>query len=232
MTLENRLNNLPIACSEFFAKLQNNNNKAWFEKNRDEYEQNILEPGRLFVELMAERLYTLSPDIIADPRINQSIFRLFRDTRFSKDKTPYKTHFGIFFWEGDRKKLENPGFYVHFEPGKSFVAVGQHMFPRDTLAVYREKLEEPSWNKSLMKAVKKVEANGYQIKGKHYKRFPRGSDETIPNAEYLLYNGIYGYFETDDLSALSGPDFVDTIFSIFAGMYPIHQWMVELEKLV
>ena len=95
----------------FFEALQENNNKEWFNENKTNFERNVLEPARGFVVALGQRLKEkISQDIIADPRTDKSIFRLYRDTRFSKNKSPYKTHMGIFFWEGERKKLENPGF--------------------------------------------------------------------------------------------------------------------------
>ena len=75
-------------------------------------------PARLFVGEMGARLKKLSPGVQADPRVDKSIFRIFRDTRFSRDKTPYKTHLGIWFWEGDGPRMECSGFYFHLDPPK------------------------------------------------------------------------------------------------------------------
>ena len=94
----------------FFRDLENNNTKEWFQENRTLYEKNVMEPAQEYVMEMGERLKSISPKIVAIPKTDKSIFRIYRDVRFSKDKTPYKTHLGIFFWEGPRKKLGNPGF--------------------------------------------------------------------------------------------------------------------------
>ncbi|MEE8298440.1 MAG: TIGR02453 family protein, partial [Thermodesulfobacteriota bacterium] len=93
------------ATFKFFKDLEKSNTKKWFEENRKIYEKNVLEPAQEFVMEMGERLKSISPKIVAIPKTDKSIFRIYRDMRFSKDKTPYKTHLGIFFWEGPKKKL-------------------------------------------------------------------------------------------------------------------------------
>jgi len=104
------VNQLPVNASDFFHRLTVNNSKEWFQEHREEYDNSILEPSRHFVMAMGERFIELSSGIVADPRVNRSLFRINRDTRFSKDKSPYKNHLGILFWEGERPKMENSGF--------------------------------------------------------------------------------------------------------------------------
>ena len=97
----------------FFVDLKTNNNKQWFEQHRMTYETQVLEPAKAFVRAMAPRLKTISQNIIAVPKINKSLFRINRDTRFSLDPSPYKTNLGIYFWEGGPSRLECSGFYFH-----------------------------------------------------------------------------------------------------------------------
>ena len=93
----------PKGTVSFLRDLAANNNREWFTAHRPEYETAVLEPARAFVRVMGERLRRLSPQIKAEPRIDGSLFRLYRDIRFSPDKSPYKTNLGIFFWKaGDR----------------------------------------------------------------------------------------------------------------------------------
>ncbi|MEI6613544.1 MAG: DUF2461 domain-containing protein, partial [Chrysiogenales bacterium] len=101
---------------EFFKDLAANNNREWFAAQRNNYEENVLQPARAFVVAMGERLQRLTPGITANPRTDGSLFRIYRDTRFSPDKSPYKTHMGIFFWEGKRPRMECSGYYFHLEP--------------------------------------------------------------------------------------------------------------------
>ncbi len=100
----------PRECVTFYAELARNNNKEWFSEHKSEFERYVMETARDFVYHMGNLLKEISPEIVADPRLDRSIFRHYRDTRFSKDKSPYKTHLGILFWEGNRAKMDCPGY--------------------------------------------------------------------------------------------------------------------------
>src|SRR5579862_1483254 len=101
----------PRSGLEFLSGLAANNNKAWFEEHRNEYEKCLLEPAKdLVVDLGSKLQDQVSPNIQADPRFNGSIMRISRDIRFSKDKSPYKNWLGLWFWEGGpRRSMESPG---------------------------------------------------------------------------------------------------------------------------
>jgi uncharacterized protein (TIGR02453 family) len=116
-------NGFPPEAVTFFQGLQNNNNKTWFEARKPDYQKFVLEPAQEFIEEMGVRLKQLSPGIHADPRVNRSIFRIYRDIRFSKNKTPYKTHLGIWMWEGEGAKFESSGYYFHLEPPNILLGV-------------------------------------------------------------------------------------------------------------
>ena len=87
MADNNNFRGFPKECVQFFTELEKNNNKHWFETHRKDYEEYVLNPARQFVLTMGERLKKISPGIVADPRIDKSIFRIYRDTRFSKNKS-------------------------------------------------------------------------------------------------------------------------------------------------
>ena len=108
----------PQDALDFLAELKPNNNKAWFEVNKPRYRSSIVEPAIAFVTDLGERLKTIAHAIVYDTRTNGSgsLMRVYRDTRFSKDKTPYKTNIGMAFWEGPNAKMGNPSFFVHIEP--------------------------------------------------------------------------------------------------------------------
>ena len=105
------------------------------------------------------------PGVVADPRTNGagSIFRIYRDTRFSKDKRPYKTYLGILFWQGRGKKMENPGFYFHLEPKGLMLGAGTYTFMKQGLEAFRKAVVHRTRGPALAKAVKKV-ANGFKKK--------------------------------------------------------------------
>lgn len=110
---------------DFLKELEANNNKPWWEDNKDRYINVIREPALDFIEDFGKRIESISPHYVADTRTNGgSLMRPYRDVRFSKDKTPYKTNVGIHFRHEGGKDVHAPGFYLHLEPSGSFGGVG------------------------------------------------------------------------------------------------------------
>ncbi len=102
----------------FLKAIRENNNKEWFANHKAEYENLILNPSRLFVTEMGEHLQALEPTINAEPKINKSLFRIYRDTRrMGSNKEPIKSRIGIIFWQGNSKRLQSSSFYLHFFAG-------------------------------------------------------------------------------------------------------------------
>lgn len=135
----------------------------------------------------------------------------------------------ILFWEGTRRKMENPGFYFHLEPDSLMLAGGMHTFQREVLHAYRDAVVDPILGQSLVDAVERVSGAGrYEIGGLHYKRVPRGYDEDHPNAEFLRYSGLYASVRTGLPDELHSRSLVDYCFDRFADLDPIHRWEVEL----
>ena len=100
---------------EFLEELADNNHRSWFQNNKERYETVVLEPSLAFIREFASRLKTISPYFVAsDRRVGGSLMRVYRDTRFGKDKTPYKTNVGIQFRHEFGKDVHAPGFYVHW----------------------------------------------------------------------------------------------------------------------
>lgn len=113
------------ATLDFLDELAANNDRAWFEANKPRYESLVREPALDFIEAMAPALEKFAPHFLADPRkMGGSLMRVFRDTRFSRDKRPYKTNIGIQFRHTLGKDIHAPGFYVHIATDECFFAVG------------------------------------------------------------------------------------------------------------
>ena len=153
----------PRDAELFLSELTANNKKEWFEANKRRYEESVLGPARDFVFDMGKRLKKIAPWVVADPKVNRSLFRIHRDTRFSTDKTPYKTHLGIWLWEGKGKRMECSGFYFQLEPGQLFLATGMHVFPKTSLDRYRKAVADNGDGPALANAVAKVEKAGYPV---------------------------------------------------------------------
>ena len=190
-------NGFPEELITFFERLKNNNSKAWFDAHRQEYEDYVKQPSIEFVIAMGDKLKKIVPNINALPKVNQSLFRINRDTRFSKDKSPYKTNLGIWFWEGSQARMECPGFYFHLEDQNVMFGAGRYNFSSELLQKYREAVADNTLGASLTRAVNAVSKKGYTIRGEHYKRVPRDFDPNHKRAALLRHNGLSAMFETE-----------------------------------
>jgi uncharacterized protein (TIGR02453 family) len=215
----------------FFRGLKKNNSRDWFESHRDIYENHVLAPAKAFVVAMGRRLKEISPNIVAVPRINKSIFRLNRDIRFSLDKSPYKPNLGLYFWEGPRSRMESPGFYVHLEPPTFLLGAGYYVFPDCMIESFRRAVLHPKYGKELASILKKIaETSDLEIGGKHYKRVPSGYNPSHPNTPLLLHNGLHAGWETTIPKELFTPGLVDYCFEKFKPLAPLHRWLSALTK--
>lgn len=215
----------------FFRGLKKNNNRDWFESHRDVYENHVLAPAKAFVVAMGRRLHEISPHIVAVPRINKSIFRLNRDTRFTLNKTPYKPNLGLYFWEGPRSRMESPGFYVHVEPPTFLLGAGYYMFPDWMLERFRRAALHPERGKELAAILKKLaETTDFEIGGRHYKRMPPGYSSSHPNAPFFLYNGLHAGWETTIPSEFFTSGLVEYCFNKFKPLAPLHRWLSALAR--
>jgi uncharacterized protein (TIGR02453 family) len=112
-------------------------------------------------------------------------------TSLSKDKTPFKTHLGIWMWEGESAKFESSGYYFHLEPPNILLGVGIHLFSKDMLKAYREAVVDPVAGPSLVKVFRLVSESGDNILGgEHCKRVPCDYDPEHPHAELLRYKDL------------------------------------------
>jgi uncharacterized protein (TIGR02453 family) len=190
-----------------------------------------MQPSKAFVLAMGDKLRAHVPDIVAVPKINKSLFRINRDTRFSPDKSPYKTNMGIFFWEGDRSRMECPGFYFHLEPNMLLLGVGLYMFPKYLFDTYRKSVVHAKYGKDLAEIVAKIQKKkGYQIGGKHYKRVPAGFDPSHPNADLLLHNGIHVGTESSIPEEFYSKKLVNYCWQKFQPLVPLHAWLVAMTR--
>ncbi len=223
----------PKETTQFLTDLKDNNEKEWFDAHKSDFNKHVVDPARSFVSAMGERLREIAPDIIADPRVNKSIFRIYRDVRFSKDKTPYKAHLGIWMWEGYRPKLENSGFYIHIEPPIVMLGTGMYQFTKPLLEQYRQSVVHNRYGASLIEALQQVDKVGSaSLGGKHYKRIPRGYDANHERAELLLYNGLHVSYMSKDIEWIHSSEVIDDCFNKFRDMLPIHKWLLEMTRRI
>ena len=159
---------------EFLKELSENNNRNWFTQNKQRYENDVLTPAFDFISAMSEPLASISPHFTAIPkRIGGSLMRIYRDTRFAKDKTPYKTNIGIQFRHQSAKDVHSPGYYLHIAPDEIFVGIGTWHPPSDALLKIREHINEYP-NKWLAACNNKEFRKKYELAGDKLKTAPRG----------------------------------------------------------
>lgn len=214
---------------KFFEDLKNNNSKEWFEANRARWNDDVLKPAESFIIAVGEKLRDNLPEIKAIPKIDKSIFRIHRDVRFSKNKEPYKTNLGLYFWEGDRPKIECSGFYLHIEPTSFYAGSGVYIFPKDIIKKFREALTKEQVAKELAEITEKIlKLKKYTIDGKFYKKIPAGYKVDEKYKDFLLYNGLYtGYSLTNANEFIKTKDQVEFVVKIFEDVLPIHNWFME-----
>jgi len=170
------------ALFRFLRDLQANNTREWFGANRDRYEAEVRGPALDFVVDVAPRLERISRHFVADPQPSGgSLFRIHRDTRFSKDKSPYKTYTGMQFRHELGKDAHAPGFYLHLEPEAVFVGSGIWHPDAPTLARIREAIADDA---KAWRVGKRV-GGGFELAGDSLKRAPAGYDLDHPLIEDL-----------------------------------------------
>ncbi len=219
----------------FLASIRKNNNKEWFEAHRSEYEELILNPSRAFVVEMGEHLQALEPTIHAQPKVNKSLYRIYRDTRrMGANKEPIKHRIGIIFWQGNIKRMQSSSFYLHFSPEELYVAVGVRWFEKPMLDAYREYISDETRRielENLLTSIKAKDKN-YTHLEKGYKRFPRGFNADMPSADLALYKGMATYKILDPHLIEDGKKLIDTLYKIYEDMLPLQQVMYEVSLRV
>lgn len=192
----------------FFSDLKRNNNRPWFQGNKDRYEMEVKDPLLAFIAAFAERAPEISSSIMAIPRVTGgSMFRIYRDVRFSKDKTPYKTGAGIHFRHKRGKDVHAPGYYLHLEPGDVFAGAGIWKPNTDTVTRIRNKIAEhpDQWMAIIQN---KKFAKIFTLGGDSLKRPPRGFDPDHPLIEDLKRKD-YLVSITLNEKIVTEPDFLD-----------------------
>ncbi len=207
---------------EFLRELAANNNRDWFQANKERYEQRVRNPILRFISDVGPRLAKISPHLVADPRPSGgSLFRIYRDTRFSHDKSPYKTHLGVhFFHESGKKAPSVPGFYLHISPGESFVAGGIWHPDPQALARIRDAIVAGS---AEWKAFKKSKL---PIEGESLKRAPKGYPADHPFIEDLKRTDFVASISVSD-KELRAPDFISTFLGTCRTITPITRFVAR-----
>jgi uncharacterized protein (TIGR02453 family) len=228
MPKTNGFTGFPPTGVQFLRNLRENNDKAWFEAHKAAYLADVQGPALALVEALGGRLNEQYPAITYDTRANGSgsLMRLYRDTRFSADKSPYKTNVAMVFTFGTGKKMESPGFGLQITPEKVEMYAGIFAFPKPMLDAYRQAVLTDKHAKTLEAAAAAVQrAGAYPLGGETYKRVPTGFDADHPRAQWLRYTGLHAGAPDISLEVAATPTLVEAVMAHFTAMSPIPLWL-------
>jgi uncharacterized protein (TIGR02453 family) len=218
----------PPEALDFLAGLERNNERAWFEARRAEYERALLDPARALVVALGGRLEAFAPGIRAEPRVNGSILRINRDTRFSSDKRPYKTHLDLWFWHGAGPSRLRPGYFLRLTAARLLLGAGMHRFERDALLRYREAVCDPARGAALAAAAEAVRASGFTLGGARYRRVPAGFEAPEDVRSLLLHEGLFAYDEAAMPPEAHDERFPDYCAARFRALAPLVEWLAAI----
>ncbi len=222
----------PAETQAFLCELRANNSREWFAANRPRYDEFVKAPALAWVAAMGARLKELDADIVVDLRTNGSgsLMRAARDTRFSKDKSPYKVNVAMMWWHGSGKKMQHPGFGMQISPDDAGLMVGMFHFAKPMLDAYRQAVLDDELGPDLVALAKAVETAGYRLSGKHYKRAPRGFDGGHARVEWLKYNNLHAGTHDIPPSVITTPRLIDVCYGHFAKLAPILRWLARVQE--
>ena len=204
----------------FFAELTRHNDRAWFEDNKARYVAEVRDPLLRFVEAFGPRLAKITLHMLADPRpVGGALFRIYRDTRFSKDKSPYKTHAGMYFPLRAGKDVHTPGFYLHLEPGGCFAAAG--LWHGDAAALAKVRGAIDARGKDWKRARGKLPLGGDALT-----RPPRGYDASHPFLEDIKRKDFITSTRFSDREVTS-PRFLSIFSAACRRMSPLPKFLAS-----
>ena len=214
----------------FLKEIRDNNNKEWFLTQKSRYEELILNPSRDFVQEMGEHLMAIEPTINAIPKINASLFRIYKDIRRNKTalSDPIKTRIGYIFWQGKGKRLQSSSFYMHYGIDELFVSAGIRWFEKEIQDAYRKYIMDESYREKLASILLELQKKGYKILEPSMKRYPKGFTHEMPHAELSLYKEMAAYKIYDSHLIEEGDKLIETLYKDYETMADLQKWIYEM----
>ncbi len=210
----------------FLTKLKRNNNRPWFQKHREEYEQLVRFPMQCLIASLAPAMAEIAPEFMFDP--GKSIFRIYRDVRFSGNKAPYKTNIAASFdMRGKKSPTETPGLYLGVEPGEIFIGGGLYMPDTSQLKAIRQAVAQRSEEFLAIVEVARFKKRFGSVMGERLQRAPLGYPKDHPMIGYLRYKQWYAGVETGHEQCFR-PAFLKTVTAVFADAMPFIRWLVRV----
>jgi uncharacterized protein (TIGR02453 family) len=207
---------------KFLRALKRNNRREWFNAHRDDYDALVRQPMTAIVERLAHDFRGFAPELVASPKV--SIYRIYRDTRFSENKTPYKTHVAAVFPPRGLPKHEGAGVYFHVSPEEVWIGGGMYAPQTPQLHAVREHIAA---NAKKLRSI--VESPGFRrrvgtLEGERLQRVPRGFPKDHPAADYLKYRQFLAGAELPP-SVATSPKFYGTLLDVFRQVVPLIRFL-------
>ncbi len=219
------------ATFRFLRELSANNDKAWFEAHRADYERHYVSPAVAFIEALGPELSRFAKGVRFEPRVNGSLFRIQRDIRFSKDKTPYRDHIDLWFWYGDRKDWSAPGFFLRLEAKKLTLGAGVHRFDAVQVQRFRAAVLGTRRGEALSHLLGDLVDDGpYELGGATRRSIPRGFPGDHPRADLLLHDGMVATLEGRPPREVESGAFVAWCAAHFRRLAPLCEWLLMLKR--
>ncbi len=218
----------PTDFFDFFSELEAHNERGWFEENKPRYEESVVAPCLDFISAMGPELKKISPHFTAIPKkTGGSMFRIYRDTRFSKDKTPYKTNAALHFRHALGKDAHAPGFYLHLEPGQVFFGGGMWLPPSDALKNIRATIDEDQAGWKKVKNNKRLkDLFGALAEGNPLTRPPKGYAQDHPLIEDLKRRSFFAVTNST-AAAATRPDFIKEVSQAYKAASPLMAFLCK-----
>jgi len=209
----------------FLKRLKRNNNRPWFEKHKQEYESSIKLPMQSLIASLHPHFQRFAPEFDINPK--RSLFRIYRDVRFSKDKTPYKTHAAAHFvLRGKTKGVEGSGYYLHIEPGEVFIGGGIYMPDNDQLKKIRSAIADHSGQFLSIVRLPKFKKIFGKLEGEKLQRVPKGYEPDHPMAEWLKHKQFFVWIEWPESKCLKDK-FVAEVAEVYKAATPLVRFLNE-----
>ena len=221
----------PRKTITFLKQLAANNNREWFAENKQRYEDDVRTPALAFIESMEPAIIRVSPHIQANAKkVGGSLMRVYRDTRFGKDKTPYKSNIGIHFRHARAKDVHAPGYYLHIEPGDVFFGAGIWQPDSPTLLAVRTLMVEHPKEWTAMKK-KVLGKTNFELAGSSLKRAPKGFDPDHPLIDDLRRKDLIATCNLP-VKAIHEADFDKTVAKLIKQSAPLMAFICEANDLL
>jgi len=221
----------PKKTITYLKQLGLNNNREWFTENKQRYEDEVRTPALDFIESMAPAIHKVSPHIQANPKkVGGSLMRVHRDSRFGKDKTPYKTNIGIHFRHVRARDVHAPGYYVHIEAKEVFFGAGIWQPDSATLMAVRTMIVEHPKEWSAMKK-KVIGKDKLELAGSSLKRAPKGFDPEHPLIDDLRRKDFVATCNLP-VKSIHDADFNKTVAKLVKQSAPLMAFICEANDLL